>query len=395
MTGYIIQPWDFTVVQAVNVTDYDLPLECYSGESGSVTFEGKSKQDYSQYLFRLDVLDTMWKIKEAETGDAQSTKLSVTDQTGILDGAIVKSSFDNSMYSSTIDRPTLFGIIGLNNRNDNTDFDLQSGRFMYPYLRFNNIPNSDYQKWNSFLASVSLTTSDYALYSANSSGTRRFITDVYKLISELSSVGISVKYSIALRRPNQLGSTTLALYVTLGIIENYSTATPVYFKDGHSYLLSESYDGDVCSCFIGIPSSPSTWPPSPVDYVYYLNENMQPIPSTGKDSQINGYTKMETCSNSGDAYSKALAAFGQNQWKHKVEFASDKIFHLNQPVRLMLERGILNTAISKVTIKSKDERYYYTCGDLPQTAAQHIKANSWSYGMRLPHNPYVGQLAFV
>ena len=78
-----------------------------------------------------------------------------------------------------------------------------------------------------------------------------------------------------------------------------------------------------------------------------------------------------------------------------VEFASDKVFHLNQPVRLMLERGILNTAISKVTIKSKDDRYYYTCGDLPQTAAQHIKANSWSYGSRLPHNPYAGQLAFI
>ena len=53
------------------------------------------------------------------------------------------------------------------------------------------------------------------------------------------------------------------------------------------------------------------------------------------------------------------------------------------------------TRTAKVTIKSGDDRYYYTCGELPQTAAQHIKANSWSYGKRLPHNPYVGQLAFV
>ena len=388
MTGYIIQPWDFTVVRSVNVTDYDLPLECYSGESGSVTFEGKSKQDYSQYLFRLDVLDTMWKIKEAETGDSQSTKLAVTDQTGILDGAITKPIFDNSIYSTTLTETLANNIIGIGRNISIAGWDVQRNKYVYPYIQSGGVTLP------TVLAPAALKTADYLLFNKNSSGTRQVVTDLYKLATDLVACGAILKFTIGPRRE---GGSTIgrALLPSFTEAANYSVATPVYFKDGHSYLLSESYDGDVCSCYIGLPSSPSTWPPPAANFVYYLDENMQMMPVSGKDDQINGYTKIEVVSDAGDASTKAAAAFGQNQWKHKVEFASDKVFHLNQPVKLMLERNVLNTAISKVTIKSGDDRYYYTCGELPQTAAQHIKANSWSYGKRLPHNPYVGQLAFV
>lgn len=382
MTGYIIQPWDFTVVRSVNVTDYDLPLECYSGESGSVTFEGKSKQDYSQYLFRLDVLDTMWKIKEAETGDSQSTKLSVTDQTGILDGAIASPHFSNTYYSADLDSTGIvLAIIGNYKLGDISNADRQRGKYIYPYIGCSSValPN--------ILTGAGLKTADYLLYNKNVSGDRQVVTDLFKLITDLVSIGANVTFSIGDRATHQTGR---SLLLTITERTGYSVATPIYFHDGHSYLLSESYDGDVCSCYIGLPSSPTFFPQQ---FTYYLDEYMQIVQD--KSFQINGYTKIETVSDNADALDKATAAFGQNQWKHKVEFASDKVFHLNQPVKLMLERNVLNTAISKVTIKSGDDRYYYTCGELPQTAAQHIKANSWSYGKRLPHNPYIGQLAFV
>lgn len=382
MTGYIIQPWDFTVVRSVNVTDYDLPLECYSGESGSVTFEGKSKQDYSQYLFRLDVLDTMWKIKEAETGDSQSTKLAVTDSTAILDGAIASPHFPNTYYSADLDSTGIvLAIIGNYKLGNITNADVQRGKYIYPYIGCSSValPN--------ILTGAGLKTADYLLYNKNVSGDRQVVTDLFKLITDLVSLGANVTFSIGDRATHQTGR---SLLLTITERTGYSIATPIYFHDGHSYLLSESYDGDVCSCYIGLPSSPSVFPQQ---FTYYLDENMQIVQD--KSYQINGYTKIETVSDNADALDKATAAFGQNQWKHKVEFASDKVFHLNQPVKLMLERNVLNTAISKVTIKSGDDRYYYTCGELPQTAAQHIKANSWSYGKRLPHNPYVGQLAFV
>ena len=383
MTGYIIQPWDFTVVRSVNVTDYDLPLECYSGESGSVTFEGKSKQDYSQYLFRLDVLDTMWKIKEAETGDSQSTKLSVTDQTGMLDGVITCPAFLNSYYDADLTGAMVFHLIG-NLRTYNTNPDRQYGKYVYPYVGC-----KDYDL-PTVLTGAGLKTADYTIYNKVSGSYRNVVTDVYKLVCDVVGVGAKLSMSVG---PRVRGESGQSLLLTFTEYSGYSTATPVYFKDGHSYLLSESYDGDVCSAFIGIPSNPNSFPPPRANYCYYLDENMQMM--TTNTDQINGYTKVETVSDTGDASTKASAAFGQNQWKHKVEFASDKVFHLNQPVKLMLERNVLNTAISKVTIKSGDDRYYYTCGELPQTAAQHIKANSWSYGKRLPHNPYIGQLAFV
>ena len=382
-TGYIIQPWDFSVVQSVNVTDYDLPLECYSGETGSVTFEGKGLRDYSQYIFRLDVLDTMWKIKEAETGDALSTKLSVTDQAAILDGAISRPSFSNSLYNADLNDSVLHEILG--NPRNGIEFDRQYSKFLYAYIG----PSAD--DLSSILTGAGLKTADYLILNKNVSGTRLVVTDLYKLVTDLVGIGAKLSFSVGNRVPQ--GTSGRSLIYSLSVQPNYSTATPVYFKDGHSYLLSESYDGDVCSAFVGIPASPSGWSPLPANQRFYLDENMQM--SSSKDDQINGYTKIETCTDAADAADKASAAFGQNQWKHKVEFASDKVFHLNQPVKLMLERNVLNTAISKVTIKSGDDRYYYTCGELPQTAAQHIKANSWSYGKRLPHNPYIGQLAFV
>lgn len=383
-TGYIISPWDFSVVQSVNVTDYDLPLECYSGETGSVTFEGKGLRDYSQYIFRLDVLDTMWKIKEAETGDALSTKLSVTDQTGILDGAIASPLIQGVTYSADLTETYLNAITGYMNAETSGSYDVQYSRYLYPYIgpKGTSLPN--------ILTGAGLKTADYLLINKTPSSNQRYmVTDLYKLVTDLVGIGAKLSLSIGKRAP-RLATETSLLY-TLTEYAGYSVATPVYFKDGHSFLLSESYDGDVCSCFVGIPSNPSIYPP--ILYRYYLDENMQIVQT--KNDQINGYTKAETVNDNADALDKATAAFGANQWKHKVEFASDKVFHLNQPVRLMLERGILNTAISKVTIKSKDDRYYYTCGDLPQTAAQHIKANSWSYGSRLPHNPYAGQLAFI
>ena len=381
-TGYIIQPWDFSVVQSVNVTDYDLPLECYSGETGSVTFEGKGLRDYSQYIFRLDVLDTMWKIKEAETGDALSTKLTVTDQTAILDGAIATPVIQGVSYSNDLTAQQLNAITGYMNAETSGRYDVQYSKYLYPYIgpKGTSLPN--------ILTGAGLKTADYLLYNESlGNNTRYMVTDLYKLVTDLVGIGAKLAFSVGDRAPRS--STGISLLYTLTERTGYSIATPIFFNDGHSYLLTESYDGDVCSCFIGVHS----YSMAPLPYRYYLDENMQMVQN--KDEQINGYTKTETVSSTADAQDKAMAAFGANQWKHKVEFASDKVFHLNQPVRLMLERGILNTAISKVTIKSKDDRYYYTCGDLPQTAAQHIKANSWSYGSRLPHNPYAGQLAFI
>jgi hypothetical protein len=386
-TGYIIQPWDFSVVQSVNVTDYDLPLECYSGETGSVTFEGKGTQNFSQYIFRFESLDTMWKIREAETGDALSTKLSVTDATGILDSVAIHPIFRNSRYTDTIDLEMLKTLCGYNNSTIGGNWDEQRHRFIYRYVQ----PRIN-DNMSSLLTSAALKTADYLMETFVQGGQDRFVVvDLYKLASDLINAGASMSLTIGSRNmPAPYGGRALLPSFSDGGVFG-SVAVPIYFNDGHSFLLTESYDDDVCSCFVGMSKSSPIMPTS--NYTYYLDKNMSM--TQNKSDQINGYTKYETCTDAADATSKAQAVFGQNQWKHKVEFASDKIFHLNQPVRLMLERGILNTAISKVTIKSKDDRYYYTCGDLPQTAAQHIKANSWSYGSRLPHNPYAGQLAFI
>lgn len=393
MTGYILLPRDLSVVQAVNVTDYTLPLECFAGETGSVTFEGKGSRDFTNYVFRFPDRETLWKITSSETGDAQTTKLSVTDETGVLDGAFFNAHFANSYYNNYLTLAVLKGIVGNYNNDPYTpNFTpyAQYSWFLYSYIAFPEILDPG-NILASILASANLKTADYAYATGTYSSQRNFATNVYKLVSDLSKLGVKFSYSLNKRATNRQ---SLALFVTPTAQRNFNTVIPIYFNDGHSYLLSESYDSDVCSCFIGyVPNSQTQ-----NVYAYYLDNNLQIVQvpkELDNDDQITGYTKVDTCTSLADASTKAAAAFAANTWKHKVEFASDKEFHLRQPVKLMLERGVLSTAISKVEIKYGDDRYFYTCGDLPQTAAQHIKANSWSYGQRLPHNPYTGQLVFM
>lgn len=194
-----------------------------------------------------------------------------------------------------------------------------------------------------------------------------------------------------------------SLYVDIDRID--FTPIPIVFGDGHSEVISQKYDDENVVSFITLfawrlisqSSSASHWEYKRIKY--YLTEDAnitddESLQCQGQSTEVSleGLKTTDITWQQGLEY--VQDEFLKNKWEHKVEFASDKIYRLGQPVRLVLDRGILDTTISSVYKKSTDDRWLYTCGDLPLTASEQIKDNSWSYGRRLPLNPVKGQLAF-
>lgn len=69
----------------------------------------------------------------------------------------------------------------------------------------------------------------------------------------------------------------------------------------------------------------------------------------------------------------AMDVFASNSDNHKVEFYSDTLFELYQPMRLRLRGEVLETIITSRTISRMDGRYYYKCGNLVVQLTDHVK----------------------
>lgn len=166
--------------------------------------------------------------------------------------------------------------------------------------------------------------------------------------------------------------------------------TPISFGDGHTELLTETYNNrNISHVTIIFGAS---------QYNYYLKSDGD-IVSTEAD-MVRGEHVIKAAGN--DATGSwagckpdAEEIFAGNTKSHKIEFASDYTYHFGQTVVLMLDRAPLLTKISAVIRKNTDERTFYRCGDLDLSASEIIRANTWFYGKALPMNPRKGQLAII
>lgn len=361
MIGYIRDPRTWSAVKTVTVTSYELPLETAQGETGKVTLLGQLDADYSQYALSVEGVDSMFKITGQQTGTTEETTLTLQDFIGLLEGNRRFAPSETVVnYNFLVKGGTSIFCLGL---------------FAYSAI-VNNItkfPTHGGLKPSYFC--FELSSSD-----ANKIQNKQIQTDSFTKIGNVYSQeevlrairnnGFSVSF-----KDRKFGNESFKTFVVGGSLDEQ----PIAFDDGHSFLISESYKDDVCSTVYVSVENPNYQHPFDVFTI-----------STGE----HGTTDMveRDAENYETAQAQAEEIFNQNTHSHKIEFASDKELHIGQPVRLMLSRGVLDTAISKVMLKSGDDRFYYTCGELPVTATERIKADGWTYGSRLPSNPRKGQL---
>lgn len=172
---------------------------------------------------------------------------------------------------------------------------------------------------------------------------------------------------------------------------DFSVPVPIFFNDGHSSVISEDYDEkEVVSKITVFQKDGSDW------WSFYLNAEGRA--DADYHNQVQGaesYIRTDSNTTSSvEARDMCQMEFDNNAAvsSHKVEFWSDKELRIGTPVKLMLERGVLDTVISKVSITSTDKRFKYSCGDIPTSIVDRLQTFKWSYGSRVPMNAKRGSL---
>lgn len=368
MIAYIRDPKTWSVVRTVTVTSYELPVETAQGENGKTTILGQLDADYSRYMISIENDMSIYKITGAQTGNGLETVLTISDWIAAFEGEL--AAVDNGYISEEINSLFLFGTSALVASFCSSV--IAKSNFTPTAIRGNSASSAV----RSYIDSLHIPASEaQPLYEASTRKLYRF-DDVLRVIR---NYGVTVTAGV------RIVSNASALVFEFGIGDNSVVVVP--FNDGHSELISESYKDDKCTCVVLVHA----------DYqqsAYYLDSSNNI--STSRGAQSAGYTITALYdSEYGSQINQAAAIFASNTSSHKVEFASDKTLHIGQPVKLMTSRGVLDTSISKVMKKSGDDRLYYTCGELPVTATERIKADSWDYGTRLPANPRKGQIFIV
>lgn len=390
MIGYIRDPKTWAAVKTVTVADYELPLETAQGETGKATILGQLDGDYSRYLLSLENMEYIFKITGQQSGDRLQTTLTLADSIGILEG----------MRVLRYDGPHDFMLPGDICRLVRSWPGI--GAFGEPS---NNLPSPDtplpkYTYLNSAPARVFVTAETISRIEAAITARSIPLENCIETVNDAQYFGIPEQLLRALRQygfsvniSKGMAGTVETLLVD---IDDASQAAQVIATgDGHTEVLSEAYTEDICSAVYVALNGIAPVGDADVRYLTASGTVSQNVAD-----QVPGYASTAYIeSPSGnvqerDAQIDAAAAeiFAKNTRGHKIEFASDKVLHIGQPVRLMLSRGVLDTVISKVMKKSGDTRYQYTCGELPVTAAEMIRADNITYASRLPNHPRKGQL---
>lgn len=360
MLAYIRNPQNWSAVKVVTAISYELPVEVAQGESGSITIAGRLDADYSRYMISVENSTEIYKITGQQFGSASETTITIEDYFAALEDCVCnvpKTRYAQYAQGGIISWDMLFHC-----------FFASSTRLWSNYAPqgFRIVQNSD-QDFVNYLNGLMIPLSELTVFGENGSVICFYFSEIFRV---LRKYGVVIHASV----PNE----DLQISFDIGHSDNQA----IHFEDGHSQLITESYNDDVCTGCIIYDGSIQP---------FYLDDYGEIVSEVLEQAQ--GYTvSLWRDGSFTTAFAQAQEHFNKNQHSHKIEFASDREFHIGQVVRLITQRGIITSKISKVVKKSNDDRIHYTCGEFPVTAKERIRADSWSYGSRLPNNPYTGQL---
>lgn len=393
MIGYIRNPDTWQPVQTVDIISYELPIETAQGESGKATIAGELTADYNRYILSIDGLQNTFKIAGQTVSNVAETTLTLEDEISILEGyrAVKNGELSESDIVKYYDLGYVEGASGFNmfSAQGSTQLHTASSPVptnnkMCPQSWF--INEDTIATLANWLPLAGVPYSECVQYYEDNTTA---IMDAEKLLRAIRSRGAAVRV-IKDSRVIRIGLIVTQQFARIDIAPLDDNAVVIPFNDGHNELLTESYNDKVCSHVILL--STTTIRPTPKHIYLDANGN----PTYTKALQINGYTTYAEYDGHDMSRELLIAAeiFSQNEHSHKIEFASDRLLHIGQKVKLLTSRGVIDSVINRVMLKSNDNRYYYACGDLPVTATDKIKAFSWLWGGNLPNNPSKGTLFF-
>lgn len=113
-------------------------------------------------------------------------------------------------------------------------------------------------------------------------------------------------------------------------------------------------------------------PESGANADYYLTETGTVSP-TAPSARVAGRWISVTRSADEDAYAAAVKAFADNQTSHKIEFYGRELLGLYDTVTMRPGDTVESYQITGIRRAATDDRYLYTCGDLPVTLTDRVR----------------------
>ena len=163
---------------------------------------------------------------------------------------------------------------------------------------------------------------------------------------------------------------------------NDPIAHNIFFNDGHSLIISETYSKDlVAKLTIFHPNTIEV--PDPEDPSKTINEteydtsewyldNEGNISSTVPEQLAEGTWRIIEIQEDEIPEEMASKTFAENINSHKVEFYSDYDMSVWDPVFLRINGKVFTSYITSKHISSNQEWFIYTCGELPTTLTDRV-----------------------
>lgn len=383
MTGNILKPYNLQPIVDVTITSYSLPFDTIVGASGQCVVTGDAT-GYDLYALSLDDFPNVLFFIEKSTYANGLTTLTVRDISGFFNGLF------STNYTWDYSGGTNFHDI-IRISAGEKDASVQSPAVSMVFT-------DDAENY------VAQLTPDLVQF-AYSEDIRYNACDYIALYRWLRAHGLTVSYWVDFGG-TRYDETQYLLRLLFDLAP--SQEKTIVFGDGHSELISKSFESKVISSveFFSLYYGGNTR-----GYAVLYSDgtiNILPIGDAIDNNQMAGQVCAKFYDFSSDRTINTRAkceeetknkiieeVFSLNEESHKIEFASDIDIKCGEMINLVLDDRILHTSPTTVMVKSNDNRKHYICGEMQVTATDKLRLGTCEVSKTLPLRPYKGQIVLI
>lgn len=323
MLAYIKDFSTFKTTYMDTPQDWDVPIASSTMEEGTITLPSRGRKDFSHDWIYLD--EHIFLIDNSEPNGGV-VNLTVSDPANMFSRQLFYPDEPAATYGEFIRDAIVDNFINCDDP-----------AYAVSYIDVNATDRTPFEEPKQ---------DDSGLYS---------LIDV---INAAREKGIAVDFKMVVNR----------LLVEIYTIN--SQPHNVVFYDGHAKLEQESYSRATVAKITTVQATASEG-----EFViedWYLDSDGV-ICDYVPEKRMEGDWKYVTVGKDESPLEKASEEFKNNLGSHKIEFYSDRNYHLWDTVKFQIDGEIFESRIVAKFLSSKNSRWLYTCGDLATTLTEKVQ----------------------
>ncbi len=333
MLVYILSMREFKIVVAAEAISYELPLEASTEEQGTVVIAGtKAAGNEGNWLCAEDGI---WIIKSIIIEDGK-TEINVIPAINVFDRPL----FFSGEYTSI--EQFLQAQITNEFRN------CKDALFSMPYLSVDSNTETPF---------IAPSVDENQMYNLKDYIQKNDIA-LFDSEGNAEMLGVSCRFSV-------LGAGWLRIILE----KNSPQKRKIIYNNNTAEVVEQAHDNNAASKVSVIAADGTI-----ADY--YISKWGEIKTDIEPSDRLQGKWLYVKAGDDEDSRLTAVRTFQKNRGSHKVEFLSTEKYHVHDTVEMYWEGGpkygenILE--ITCVRISADDNRYHYTCGDMPVTLTDRV-----------------------